>query len=287
MQDSTPIIEAFESTALAPSIHPPGITLCFLSTLLEEFGDEWGNKWMFHYRWAREVDQDVVSSRLAKEMVGTEGPPEMAAQMSAGIKARMSGRGFAVGSNELTAPLIEEDFKAALAVLEAHLAAPRAFLFGGAPCFADFGLAAQIHQARIDPTAGAIVMQLAPRVAAWAEGMLDPKAVGPFETWSSLEPTLEPLLGTSVRTFLEWTAANSDAVGAGANELTITLPNGKVWTQAVGGPQKYHRKSLAVLRAKFASLPADGSAELHSVLTRCSCIIPLSAPLAPLANAKL
>ena len=35
----------------------------------------------FHYRWAREVDQDVVSSRLAKEMVGTEGPPEMAAQM--------------------------------------------------------------------------------------------------------------------------------------------------------------------------------------------------------------
>ena len=37
MQDSTPIIEAFESTALAPSIHPPGITLCFLSTLLEEF----------------------------------------------------------------------------------------------------------------------------------------------------------------------------------------------------------------------------------------------------------
>lgn len=67
-------------------------------------------------------------------------------------QARMSGRGFAVGSNELTAPLIEEDFKAALTVLEAHLAAPRAFLFGGAPCFADFGLAAQIHQARIDPT---------------------------------------------------------------------------------------------------------------------------------------
>eukprot|EP00729_Bicosta_minor_P017962 gene17962-35621_t len=190
MQDSTPIIEAFESTALAPSIHPPGITLCFLSTLLEEFGDEWGNKWMFHYRWAREVDQDVVSSRLAKEMVGTEGPPEMAAQMDVpahlivaennllvatvklhsgfsftltcrnipitscieGRQARMSGRGFAVGSNELTAPLIEEDFKAALTVLEAHLAAPRAFLFGGAPCFADFGLAAQIHQARIDPT---------------------------------------------------------------------------------------------------------------------------------------
>ena len=29
--------------------------------MLEEFGDEWGNKWMFHYRWAREIDQEVVS----------------------------------------------------------------------------------------------------------------------------------------------------------------------------------------------------------------------------------
>ena len=29
----------------------------FVSLLLEEFGDEWGNKWMFHLRWAREEDR--------------------------------------------------------------------------------------------------------------------------------------------------------------------------------------------------------------------------------------
>ena len=91
------------------------------------------------------------------------------------------------------------------------------------PPDSDWGATPPLSPSRNAQQAGAIVMQLAPRVAAWAEGMLDPKAVGPFETWSSLEPTLEPLLGTSVRTFLEWTAANSDAVGAGANELTITL----------------------------------------------------------------
>ena len=55
IQDSTPIIEKMEELFPEPSIHPVDPVLRFLSALLEEFGDEWGNKWMFHYRWAREV----------------------------------------------------------------------------------------------------------------------------------------------------------------------------------------------------------------------------------------
>ncbi len=57
LQDSTPIIESLEARVPEPSIHPDGGTLRFLSELIEEFADEWGNKWMFHYRWAREADQ--------------------------------------------------------------------------------------------------------------------------------------------------------------------------------------------------------------------------------------
>src|SRR5580698_8819395 len=50
IQDSTPIIEQFE--AAAPVLQPDDPTLAFLSALIEEYGDEWGNKWMFSYRWA-------------------------------------------------------------------------------------------------------------------------------------------------------------------------------------------------------------------------------------------
>ena len=54
MQDSTPIIEKLEAKFPDPSIHPAGSDgAAFVSALIEEFGDEWGNKWMFHYRWAR------------------------------------------------------------------------------------------------------------------------------------------------------------------------------------------------------------------------------------------
>ena len=44
LQDSTPIIEAMESQFTEPSIHPSDPTLQFLSELIEEFADEWGEQ---------------------------------------------------------------------------------------------------------------------------------------------------------------------------------------------------------------------------------------------------
>ena len=64
LQDSTPILETMEARVPEPSIHPTDEALAFLSALVEEFGDEWGNKWMFHYRWARAADQDSAAERM-------------------------------------------------------------------------------------------------------------------------------------------------------------------------------------------------------------------------------
>ena len=69
IQDSTPILERFEAAHPDPSIHPPEPVSAFVSALLEEFGDEWGNKWMFHYRWARDVDQLCSAGRIAGAMM--------------------------------------------------------------------------------------------------------------------------------------------------------------------------------------------------------------------------
>ena len=56
MQDSTPIMEHFEKLHTNSSIAPVSRTLAFLTALIEEYGDEWGNKQMFHYRWTYEPD---------------------------------------------------------------------------------------------------------------------------------------------------------------------------------------------------------------------------------------
>ena len=57
IQDSTPIMEKLEADFPEPSIHPEDPDLNFLSALIEEYGDEWGNKLMFHHRWFGEADQ--------------------------------------------------------------------------------------------------------------------------------------------------------------------------------------------------------------------------------------
>jgi len=266
MQDSTPILEAIEAKFPEPATHPGDPALRFLSELLEEFGDEWGNKWMFHFRWAREVDQVSTAKRLVAEMMpGTT--DEQRAPMEAQIQERMVGRIGVVGSNETTAPIIEASFKAGVGLVEAHLA-NRAYLFGGRPAFADFGLAGQLHAAWCDPTAGGILKEKAPRTCAWIERFLDPKSEGDFESLEALAPTLEPILAGPVQTFLTWSDANAKAIASGADEMSIEI-EGSPWTQSVGGPQKYHAKSLAEIRRKYGE--AKGNADLDAILERSGC----------------
>ena len=65
VQDSTPILERFEKAHPEPSIVPADPALAFISALLEEYGDEWGNKWMFHYRWRYQPDTWATAERIA------------------------------------------------------------------------------------------------------------------------------------------------------------------------------------------------------------------------------
>jgi len=265
LQDSTPIIETLEARFPEPSIHPSDPALAFLSALLEEFGDEWGNKWMFHYRWAREADQDSAASRIVGAMMpGLD--DEQHKGMADGIKARMLGRVWFVGSNENNAPQIESSFEEFVPQLDAHLAA-RPYCFGARPSFADFGLWGQIYNAWTDPTGKGIVEADGKHVVAWIERMLDPKAEGGFEDWPALEPTLRTILADHVGgLFLPWSDANARALAAGEEEYSVPVRTG-TWTQKT---QKYHARSLAALRQRYAAV-GDRS-ELDPILERAGCL---------------
>src|SRR5215831_5330157 len=162
IQDSTPIIDQMERLFPEPSIHPGDGVARFISALIEEFGDEWGNKWMFHYRWSRDVDQIASAGRIARMQA-----PHMNEQEHAGfagkIRTRMADRVWFVGSNAQTAPQIERGFSDMLSLLDRHLAS-RPYLFGARPAYGDFGLWGQFYQMWRDPTAGALIEGGAPHV---------------------------------------------------------------------------------------------------------------------------
>lgn len=264
IQDSTPIIEKLEAVHPDPSIHPSDPALKFLDELLEEFADEWVNKPMFHYRWTREVDQDSAAYRIAMDQ--TDGQEKAAESMAPMIKQRMVPRLSFVGSSPETQEQIENAYVSLIESLEAHLAA-RPYVLGARPGMADFGLWGQLYELWSDPTPGALMKEKAPKLVAWVDRMLDPKAEGEFEPMDALLPTLEPILKDHVAgLFLPWSDANAKALAAGDKEFSVEL-SGKPFTQQT---QKYHAKSLGVIRAKYEDIAE--SEELKQILDRTGCL---------------
>ena len=187
------------------------------------------------------------------------------------VRARMVDRVWFVGSNAVTAPQIEGGFLEMLGLLDSHLAS-RPYLFGRRPAFGDFGLWGQIYEMWTDPTAGAIISGDAPHVLDWVHRMLWPKAEGKFESWSTLQPTLMPILTKQVGTqFMPWTSANEKALAEAKEEFSVRLGD-NIWTQK---PQKYHARSLGMLRARYAGV-ADKAA-LDPVLEATGCLAALRA----------
>ncbi len=269
IQDSTPILERFEASQPEPSVTPADPALAFVSALLEEYGDEWGNKWMFHYRWRYQPDAWSTAERIAQQMMGAQGTLAVA-QARAAVAERMMGRLGFVGSNDGTQPLIEASFAKALGLIDAHLAS-RPYLLGGRPAMADFGLWGQLYEAATDPTPGAVMRASAPNVMAWIQRMLSPEAKGDFEALRALAPTLMPLLTQEVGgLFLPWSAANAAALARGDKSFTLSI-GGAEWTQE---PQKYHARSLAEIRRKFTA--AKGAAGLEPLLASTGCLAGLA-----------
>lgn len=265
LQDSTPILERFEASHPEPSMVPEDAALAFLSALLEEYGDEWANKWMFHYRWRYPPDIWSTAERIALQMMESQGALAVA-QARTAVAERMTGRLGFVGSHRGTEATIEASFKRTLALIEAHLQT-RPYLLGSRPAMADLGLWGQFYEAATDPTPGAIMRATAPRVMAWVQRMLTPRNEGPFEAWPALAPTLKPLLEEEVGgLFLPWSTANAAAIARGDKSFELPL-GGASWSQE---PQKYHARSLAEIRRKYAA--AKAAPGLDAMLTETGCL---------------
>jgi glutathione S-transferase len=149
-----------------PSYIHKGLGL--LSSLVEDFADEFVTKCMFHYRWVH--DAHYAGRGLALQGVPSlwAGEETLIAKVGALMQERQVERLSVVGSNLITGRVIETFYSQLLQTLEAHFAAGYPFLFGSRPSAADFSLLGQLHpMIALDPNTSHHTRAIAPRVCAW------------------------------------------------------------------------------------------------------------------------
>jgi len=268
--DSTPLIRELEKLYPGRSVIPPDGALAFADALLEDYADEWLTKAMFHYRWAFAADVANAASILPR-WSRTNQPESEAVAAGKTFAERQIGRLAVVGSNEVTAPVIEESYVRLLRLLDAHLTRSR-FVLGGRPASSDFGLLGQLTQlVGIDPTPAAIAHQNTPRVVAWVEVAEDLSGLEPDERdWTprdAVPDTLRALLAEVGRVYVPFLLANAEALERRAERVECVI-DGRPWVQR---PFPYQGKCLRWLREGYAALAKEERGAVDALLMGTGC----------------
>ncbi len=268
--DSTPHIRELERLYPGRSVIPPDGALAFIDALLEDYADEWLTKAMFHYRWAFAPDVAHATAILPR-WFRTNQPESDAVANGKMFAERQVGRLAVVGSNEVTAPVIEDSYRRLLQLLDAHLTGSR-FVLGGRPASSDFALFGQLTQlVAFDPTSAALAHQLAPRVVAWVDVTEDLSGLEPEESdWTArdtMPATLRSLLAEVGRVYVPFLIANAAALQRGADTVECVI-DGRPWTQR---PFRYQGKCLRWLREGYATLAPDDRAVVDRLLAGTGC----------------
>jgi glutathione S-transferase len=266
--DSTPLIRRFERDYADRPIIPVDPALAFVDALLEDYGDEWLTKAMFHYRWTNAPDI-ARAAEILPRWTGMDRSESDLAAMSKFIAERQISRLYVVGSNSVTAPVIEASYKRFLTLFSTHLEGHR-YLLGARPGAGDFAMFGQLTSlTHFDPTPMALALDTAPRVYTWVDLVEDLSGLEPGD-WLDLtvpQPTLKALLGEIGCTYVPVLLANGAALQAQAPVFEAQV-DGQRWAQPTF---PYHGKCLTALRAQHAALPADARGTVDALLAGTGC----------------
>lgn len=270
--DSTPLIRRFEHEVEGRSVLPSDPIMRFIDSLLEDYGDEWVTKAMFHYRWHYPRDVDKAGDIIPLQYAGICTPEASVVQAKTQFSQRQIGRLRIVGSNPTTAPLIEAAYVRLLGLLDAHLQL-YPFLMGSRPGASDFSLCGQLTQlAQFDPTSMEVALAVSRRVVAWTGIVEDLSGLDPTEDgWLSADAipeTLINLLAEVGRTYVRLLLANEAAHKAGNKQVDVAI-DGEHWMLKT---VPYQVKCVRWLREEFAALSHSDRALATNILQQTGCL---------------
>ena len=268
--DSTPIIRHLENEFSVRRVIPSDPKLNFLNYVLEDFGDEWVTKYMFHYRWHFEDDIEKAGTVLPlMHDVSLENKSHL--EFKKYFSELQTSRLWVVGSNNKTAPIIEESYKRFLNQLETCLST-NPFLFGKRPSSSDYAIYGQLTQLiGFDPTSSAIAHNISPRAIAWIDQMEDLSGLNVHEedwiTFEQAERNLSNIFEEIGKVYMPALLANSNAINQ----------NEKTWTANIDGAEwnqksfPYQAKCLQWINNEFEVLGNDDQEDILNFLRNTGC----------------
>jgi glutathione S-transferase len=271
--DTTPIIRRFENEYPNRKLLPDDPALSFINYLLEDFGDEWVTKYMFHYRWYFDEDADNASTILPLSDIAVNMPDETLKDVKKIIHDRQTGRLWVVGSNDTTANLIDRSYRRFLKLMDDHLSVSK-FLFGEKPSSADFAIFGQLTQLiGFDPTSREIAYDTALRLVSWQDVMADLSGHDVENSnWTLLEesPTsLKEIMKEFGRMYVPALIANANAIMQD-EETWETEIDGSVWKQRAF---PYQAKCLKWIKEEFDALNENDQSRVKTFLDGTGCEI--------------
>ena len=268
--DSTPIIRHLEIEFSPRSVIPSDSKLAFLNYVLEDFGDEWVTKCMFHYRWYFKDDIEKAGTILPL-FHGISLDDDSHAAFKKYFSDLQISRLGVVGSSDLTAPIIEASYKRFLGQLD-HCLSKHPFLFGNRPSSADFALFGQLSSLiGFDPTSRALAHEISPRVVAWQDLIEDLSGLKPNESdwinFKDAEQNLLSLFQEVGKVYLPALLANSRAINQEEKTWTAEIDGAK-WEQK---SFPYQAKCLKWINNEFQKLNESDQKQIKEFLIKTGC----------------
>lgn len=268
--DTTPILTYLDYAYPERRLRPSDPALHLLDLLIEDFGDEWLSKCMFHYRWSKVVDARCAGDYLPFSM-NMQMTSEDSAAASAMFSKRQISRLRVVGINATTAPVIEASWRRFLHLFDVHIQNSPYFL-GNRPGAGDFGCFGQMAMLVMnDPTPVALSRSISPRAYAWTERCEDLSGLDVSDAdWmdiSAMPDTLRNILSEIGRVYAPYLLANAVAVQQGNATFQCEL-DGEAWEQDAFA---YQAKCLVWLRDAYAALSKADATRVDSILKDTGC----------------
>jgi hypothetical protein len=225
---------------------------------------------MFHYRWHPAESADNASARLPLgHNICLDSEEHRRAKED--FARRQIDRLYVVGSNEMTAPVIDRSYQRFLAIMEAHLAT-QPFILGNRPGVGDFAIYGQLSQlVGFDPTPRAIAHDVSPRAVEWVDLMEDQSGLeSDDQAWNDvgdLPDTLRELLKEIGRVYVPAMLRNAAAIAAGESEWETEI-DGTTWSQKTF---PYQAKCLRWLNQQYDVLDVDSRTRVDAALKGTGC----------------